>query len=324
MNRRRLLACLSVALGAPGFAIAQARQRPRIAWLSLASRKARASGLEPFLQGLAALGHQDGKNLDLDECWGESSRETLERLALEALQRKPALLVSQGPAIRVAAGVAGGIPVVFGTSGDPLELGIAQSLARPGGNFTGITFLSYALVGKRVELLHEVAPKAKRLAVVSNPEHRGDAKELAATREAAAGLGLEVSHYPTTNARELESALAAIAAARSEALVVHPDLLMVERSAALGRFSVEQRIPSISGWAVIAEAGSLLTYGPNLEACYRRLAYFVDRILRGAKPGELPIELPSTVELVINLKTAKALDITVPPTLLLRADRVIV
>jgi putative ABC transport system substrate-binding protein len=290
----------------------------------MVSRGSRAGGLDPFLEGMAALGYQPGKSFQLDERWGENSRETLESLATEALALKPALFVSQGPALQVARKLPAGVPVVFGTSGDPVEMGIATGLARPGGNFTGVTFLSYALVGKRVELLHEVAPNARRLAVLSNPEHGGDAKELAATREAAVGLGLQASHYPVTNAHQMESALAAIAAARAEALVVHPDALMVEERAAIARFSLERRVPVISGWATMAEGGGLMTYGPNLQACYRRLAYFVDRILRGARPAEIPIELPSTVELVVNLRTAKALGITVPAAVLLRADRVIV
>jgi putative ABC transport system substrate-binding protein len=322
MNRRALLLA-AAALAAPRLYAAQT-QRPRIAWLSMVSKSARAAGLDPFLQGMAALGYHEGSNFVLDERWGENSRATLERLALEALELKPSLFVSQGPAINVARKLPGTTPIVFGTSGDPTDLGIAKSLARPGGHFTGVTFMSYALVGKRVELMHELVPKAKRLAVVSNPEHGGDAKELVATREAAAGLGLETSHYPASNARELASALSALADARADALVVHPDALMVQQGAEIGRFSIERRIPAISGWAVIAERGSLLTYGPNLTDCYRRLAYFVDRILRGAKPAELPIELPSTVEFVVNLKTAKALGITVPAPLLLRADRVIV
>ena len=288
----------------------------------MVSRGSRAGGLDPFLAGMATLGYQPGKNFDLDERWGENSRDALERLALEALALKPTLFVSQGPALQVTRKLPASVPVVFGTSGDPVEMGVAASLARPGGNLTGVTFLSYALVGKRVELLHEVAPNARRLAVLSNPEHGGDAKELAATREAAVGLGMQTSHYPVTNAQQMEGALAA--AARAEALVVHPDALMVEQRAAIARFSLERRVPVISGWAAIADGGGLMTYGPNLQECYRRLAYFVDRILRGARPGEIPIELPSTVELVVNLKTAKALGITVPPAVLLRADRVIV
>jgi putative ABC transport system substrate-binding protein len=323
--RRRLLAGLGGALTAAAFpAFGQQATRRRIAWVSVASRTAGNAFLQPFLDGMAAFGYVPGKNLELDERWGDNSLEVLERVALEAAKLKPALYVSQGVALRVARTLPGTTPVVFGYSGDPLEAGVAESLARPGGRFTGITFLSYALVGKRVELLHEVAPKAKRLAVLSNTGHPGDAKELAETRKAAAGLGLEVSHYPATNPAELERGLAAIAAARAEALIVHPDVLMVQQRMAIGSFTIERRIPAISGWATIAEAGSLLTYGPNLRESHRRLAYFVDRILRGAKPGDIPIELPSTVEFVVNLKTAKALGITVPPALLLRADRVIV
>jgi putative ABC transport system substrate-binding protein len=313
-----------MALAAPRIALAQAQPRPRIAWLSMVGKTGRSSGLDPFLQGLTALGYQQDRTFELDERWGENSRETLERLGLEALTLKPALLVCQGPALQVARKLPATIPVVFGTSGDPVEMGIAKTLGRPGGRFTGVTFLSYALVGKRVELLHEIAPSAKRLAVVSNPEHPGDVKELAATREAAAGLGLQISHYPVTNAGQLEGALAAIAAARAEALVLHPDALMVEQREAIGRFALERRLPAISGWATMAEGGSLMTYGPNLQDCYRRLAHFVDRILRGTAPGDLPIELPSIVELVVNLKSAKTLGITVPPALMLRADRVIV
>jgi putative ABC transport system substrate-binding protein len=303
-HRRRLLAFAAAVLASPRTAAAQGAARPRIAWISMVGPAARASGLEPFLQGMAALGYQAGRNFELDERWGENSRETL---ALQVARTLPATT-----------------PVVFGTSGDPVEMGVAASLARPGGNLTGVTFLSYALVGKRVELLHEVAPAAKRLAVLSNPEHGGDAKELAATREAAAGLGFQTTHHPVTNAAQVEGALAAVAASRAEALVVHPDALMVEQREAFARFSLERRVPVISGWAALADGGSLMTYGPNLQECYRRLAYFADRILRGARPADIPIELPSTVELVVNLKTAKALGLALPPAVLLRADRVIV
>ena len=321
IRRRRLLAGFAACLAVPS--VAAQGVRPRILWLSLIPSAGRAGGLVPFLEGMGAQGYGAG-SFELDECWGDNSRDTLERRALEAMAKRPNVLVSQGPAIHVARKVAASTPLVFGMSGDPVEMGVATSLARPGGNLTGVTFMSYALVGKRVELLHEIAPPARRLAVLSNPDHGGDAKELAATREAATGLGFQISHYPVRNAHELESALAAMTAAGAEALVVHPDALMIEQRAAIARFSLERKVPVISGWAVLAEGGSLMTYGPNLQACYRRLAYFVDRILRGAKPSELPIELPNTVELVVNLKSAQALGITVPPSILLRADRVIV
>jgi putative ABC transport system substrate-binding protein len=319
--RRRLLAGLAAALAHPRVALSQAA-RPRIVWLSVARRE-ESPFFQAFLDGLALLGYVPGKNFELDERWGDNSLERLEQRAMEAARSNPTLYVSQGPALHVALKLPGNSPIVFGNSGDPLEFGVAKSLPQPGGRFTGITFLSYALVAKRVELLHEVAPGAKRVAVLSNPEHRGDAKELAETRDAAVRLGLEFSHYPATNPEQLGRALEAVAAARSQALIVHPDALMVQQREQLGRFTGERRIPAISGWATIAEAGCLLTYGPNLQLSYRRLAYFVDRILKGGKPGEIPIELPTTVELVVNLKVAKSLGITVPPSLLLRADRVI-
>ena len=314
---------MGIALGAPRLAVAQG-QRARIAWLCPITKAAGTAFLVPLLEGLAALGYAPGKNIELDERWGDNSLELMEHLALEALALKPSLCVTQGPALHIMRKLSATIPVVFGNSSDPIEAGVAKTLARPGGRFTGITFMAYALVGKRVELLHEVVPKAKRVAILSNPEHPGDLKELAATQEAALGLGLSVAHYPATNPAELDRALSAIAAAGTEAVVVHPDALMVQRRSVIGQFTLEQGIPTISGWATIAEGGSLLTYGPNLRESYRRLAYFVDRILRGARPEDTPIELPSTVEFVVNLKTAKAIGLTVPPALLLRADRVIV
>ena len=171
--------------------------------------------------------------------------ERLEQLALEAAKAKPAVYVTQGPALRIARKLPGTTPVVFGNSGDLIDAGVAQSLARPGGRC--ITFLSYPLAGKRVEFLHEIAPKARRLAVVSNPDHFGDAKEFSATREAALGLKLEVSHYPASNPAQLESALERGSRGWAEALVVHPDALMVQQRAALGRFTADRRIPAISG-----------------------------------------------------------------------------
>jgi putative ABC transport system substrate-binding protein len=303
--------------------LAQAPGKHRILWLSVVSQAGRGLFLKSFLDGLAALGYTQDRNVILDARWGENSRETLDRLAQEAAVLKPAVIVTQGPAVHSARKLDSSIPVVMGFSGDPIELGIAKSLARPGGRFTGVTFMSYALVGKRVELLHEVVPKLKRLALLSRPDHYGDAKEVTATREAAARFALDVTHYPANNVKELDSALSAIAAARADGVVVLPDGMMVQQREAIARFSIEQRIPAVSGWASIAEGGVLMTYGPSLETSYRRLAYFVDRILRGANPSDLPIEQPTKFELVVNLKTAKVLGLTIPPTVMVRADRVI-
>lgn len=322
IDRRKFLLGAGALLATP-VARAQTAKVHRIAWLSVLSEKGSAIFLDYFLQGMAALGYAPGRNLVLDARYGNDSREVLDRLAAEAAVLKPAVFVTQGAALHAARRASGEIPVVFGFSGDPVELGVAQSLGRPGGRFTGVTFLAYELSGKRVDLMHEVLPKAKRIAVLSNPNHVGDSREFETTRETAIKLGLEVSHYPASNPAEIERALSTIAAARAEAIMIHPDGLFVQQRETIARFSAQHRIPAISGWASIAEGGSLMTYGPIQQESYRRLAYFVDRILRGASPTDLPIELPAKLEMVVNMKAAKALGLSIPQTILIRADRVI-
>ncbi|MEK6245099.1 MAG: ABC transporter substrate-binding protein [Pseudomonadota bacterium] len=323
MDRRKFVALVGSVLAAPRLVLAQPAKIHRVAWFSTAGKATSNLFLTPFIEGMAALGYVEGRNLVIDGRWGENSREALDRLALEAAALNPAVIVTQGPALHAARKLPGSTPVVFGFSGDPVLLGVAKSLARPGDRYTGVTFLAYDLVGKRVELLREMLPRIKRLAVLSNTNHVGDAQELSTTLEAAARYGMSVSVHRARNTTELESALAEIAAARAEAVVVHPDGMMVQQRETIARFSLQQRIPAVSGWAAIAEGGNLATYGPVLQECYRRLAYFTDRILRGANPADLPIELPPKFELVINLRTAKALGIRVPQSVLLRADRVI-
>lgn len=323
IDRRRLL------LAAGGLAAVSPRLRAqipsshRILWLSVFTQSANAPFFNAFVEGLAALGYAAGRNLTLDARWGDNSSERLDHLAREAMALKPAVIVTQGPAVHAARQLDGSTPVVIAFSGDPVELGIAKSLGRPGGRFTGVTMLSYDLAGKRVELLQELAPRMKRLAVLSRPDHPGDAKELEATREAAARFGLNVGHFPAGTATALQSAFAGIAAMRADSMVVHPDGFFLGNRNAIARFCIEQRIPSASGWADHADAGMLLTYGPNREDIYRRLAYFVDRILRGTSPKDLPIELPTRIELVVNVKTARLFGMAVPQTIVVRSDRLI-
>ena len=320
--RRRCLLAAGVLLAAP-HAYAQQAKVHRLAWLSVVSEKGAAPSLDNFVQGMAALDYVLGKNLLIDARYGNNSRDALDRLALEAAALKPAVFVTHGPAIGAARKAHGDIPVVFGFSGDPAELGVVQSLARPGGRFTGVTFLAYELSAKRVELVREILPGAKRIAVVSRPSHAGDRKEFQATHDAATKFGLAVTHHPAENPAELERALAGVASERPEAIIIHPDGLMVQQREVIGRFSVQHRIPAISGWESIAEGGALVTYGPVQREAYRRLAYFVDRILRGASPADLPVELPAKLEMVVNMKTAKALGLAVPQSILVRADRII-
>jgi putative ABC transport system substrate-binding protein len=188
---------------------------------------------------------------------------------------------------------------------------------------TGVTFLARELVSKRVEVLKETLPAVRRIGVVASPEHIGEPQELAASKAAADQFGIAVSYHPARNGGELETALAAARSARAEALVVFPDPLTNSRRSVIAEFALRHGIPAVSGWAIFAEAGLLLTYGPNLDEAWRRVAYLTDRVLKGASPAELPIELPRTVELVINQRTARALGVAIPPSVLVRADRVI-
>lgn len=321
-RRRRHLLAAGALLVAPRVR-AQQTKTYRVAWFSVTSEQGSAQFLGTFLQGMAALGYVPSRNLVLDARYGNDSRDALDRLAVEAVALNPAVLVTQGGALHAARKAGGNIPVVFGFSGDPVELGVVRSLAHPGGRFTGVTFLAYELSAKRVELIREFLPGAKRLGVVSNPGHAGDNKEFAATNAAAMKFGLAVTHHQASNAAELNVALAGAVAAGAEAIVIHPDALIVQQREAIARFCIENRIPAVSGWASIADGGTLMTYGPVQQEAYRRLAYYVDRILRGANPGDLPVELPAKLEMVINLKTAKALGLAVPQSIRVRADRVI-
>ena len=277
-----------------------------------------------FRDGLRDLGYVEGRNLIIDARWGEGSNERLEQLAVELVKSKPDVIVTQGgPATHPVIRAGATMPVVFGYSGDPVEAGVVSSLARPGRNFTGVTFLSFDLVGKRLELLKEVMPGLKRLAILANPQHPGEQGELRASRAAGEALGLSFQYFQAENAAQLEDALAAMLKSRSEAVDVFPDALMVRNSERIAEFATKNLIPVISGWAQFAEGGNLMSYGPNLRDTYRQLATYVDKIAKGAKPADLPVELPVSIELVVNLKTAKALGIKIPQSILARADRVI-
>jgi len=277
-----------------------------------------------FRDGLRDLGYVEGRNLIIDARWGEGSNERLEQLAVELVKSKPDVIVTQGgPATHPVIRAGATMPVVFGYSGDPVEAGVVSSLARPGRNFTGVTFLSFDLVGKRLELLKEVMPGLKRLAILANPQHPGEQGELRASRAAGEALGLSFQYFQAENAAQLEDALAAMLKSRSEAVDVFPDALMVRNSERIAEFATKNLIPVISGWAQFAEGGNLMSYGPNLRDTYRQLATYVDKIAKGAKPADLPVELPASIELVVNLKTAKALGIKIPQSILARADRVI-
>jgi putative ABC transport system substrate-binding protein len=320
--RRKFLFALATGVLLPQWVTAQQATVYRVGWISI-DRGVGSPFLDPLRGGLRDLGYVEGRNLTLEARWGDGSREGLEPLAAELVRSKPHVIVTQGPAVFYVRKAGAAMPVVFGFSGDPVEAGLVESLARPGRNFTGMSFLSLELVGKRMELLKEMMPGLKRVAIIARPEHPGEQGELRASEAAAKALGLAIAYFPVKSEQELDDALAAVPKSRSGAIVAFPDAIMMRYSKRIAAFSAKNRIPAISGWAQFAEGGNVMTYGPVLRDGYRRLAYYVDRILKGTRPADLPVELPKTVELVINLKAVKALGISIPQSVLIRADRMI-
>ena len=324
MNTRRkfLLTLGAGTLAVPLRSLAQPKVY-RIGWLSN-EREVAPAYFDAFRSGMRELGYVEGRNLVIEARFGEGSAERLEKFGVELVQLKPQIIVTAGgpgtfPVVRAGATM----PVVFGYSGDPVEAKLVDSYAHPGRNMTGMTFLSLELVGKRMELLKEAIPGLKRVAILANPQHPGDQGELHASQTAAKTLGLSIEYFQARSEAELEEALAAIEKSRNEAIVQFPDAFIARYRERIAQFAIKKRIPAISAWASFAESGNFMTYGPNLHAIFRRLATYVDKILKGARPADLPVELPTTVELVVNMKTAKTLGIKIPNSILVRADKVI-
>jgi putative ABC transport system substrate-binding protein len=325
LHRRALLRLAAWPIAAmAGMASGQPRPAPaRIGWLGSSGETDGLQFLDALRQGLRELGYVEGRNLVLDARWGDDSAERIGQSAAELVAARPDVIVTQGPAALTVRKATTVIPVVFGFSGDPVEAGFVKGLAQPGGNLTGISYMALDLVGKRIELLREVLPRLKRIAVVAWPQHPGDRAERRASETAAASLGIEIEYFEARGKTQLEDALNAIPKTRCEAVLLFPVSTVIGNRVRIAEWALKHRRPTVSGWAQFAEGGNLLSYGPNLRESSRRLAAFVDRILRGSKPAEIPVELPTRVELAVNLRAARALGVVIPQTVLLRADRVI-
>jgi len=323
MRRRIFLAALGSAAAWPAIVAhgQQTRRTARIGYLSPASEP--DLNIESFRQGMRALGYAQGRDFDLEIRYAHRDYARLPALVQELLAAKVELIITGGASSRGAPFAAQSVPVVFGFSGDPVDAGIVASFARPGGNATGISFLALDLAAKRAELIKEAAPSIKRIAVLSNPEHPGEKSELRVTRETVRKLGIDTQYFAADSDAAIPAALAAIAQSECDALLTFPDALTLFHRERIAAFALSRRLPSIFGWKLFIDAGGLISYGPVLSHSYVRLAYFVDRILKGAKPARLPIEQPTKFETGVNLKTAKALGIAIPPLLLARADEVI-
>ena len=291
----------------------------RIGFLSIAA----TPGLwyEGFRHGLRELGYVERQNIAIE--YRSAERSGLAQLAADLVQLKVDVLVAQGAAVHAAKSSTRDVPVVFGFSGDPVEAGLVTSLARPGGNMTGMTLLAFELVGKRLELLKKAVPWTSHVAVVAHPGHPGEQRELKETQVAAQALKIRLRYLPVTNSTELNNAFDAIAKEHVNAILAFPDALTMANRTRIAEFAVKRRLPTVFGWKDYVEAGGLMSYGPNLDDSMKRVAVYVDKILKGAKPGDLPVEQPTKFELVINLKTAKALGLTIPPSVLVQADQVI-
>ena len=324
MNRRCLLVSLGCTAAWP--LAAHSQQSPKVArvgWLTAQRASSLTTFVEAFRTSLTDLGYVEGRNLTIEFRYGDDVVERVPALSAELVQLPVDLIVAQGTAVSVLRKLNLPVPIVYVTSGDPIIAGFAETLAKPLGNMTGLTFMVADFSGKRLEILREIIPALRRVAVVGNPEHPGEHLERKYSAEAGERLGLTLDYFPTRTPDELNAALAAMVERPPEAISLFGDGFAIQNRQRIIDFGMGHRAPVISGWPVFAQSGAICTYGPRLTDSYRRLAHYVDRILKGAKPAELPIEQPTTFQLVVNLKTAKTLGIAIPPTLLARADEVI-
>jgi putative tryptophan/tyrosine transport system substrate-binding protein len=280
---------------------------------------------EAFRQALRELGYVEGQNLVIEWRWAEGRDERLPDLAAELVQRQVEVIVVGGvTAIRAAQHATSTIPIVMAANYDPVGEGFVASLARPGGNITGLSWLGAELPGKRLEILKETLPQSTRIAVLGNPAFAAYETWLHSLTAAARALGLYLHVVELHRADELDSAFAAITSAGADALIVLSDPALMDNL--LGRvvdLAATSRLPAMYDWRAYVDAGGLMSYGPNMPDMQRRAASYVDKILKGAKPADLPIEQPTTFDLVINLKAAKALGLTIPPTVLFQANEVL-
>ena len=324
IDRRLFIGTLAGGLLAPLAAGAQAGKVWRIGYLDQRSADGNKANVEAFRQGLRDLGWVEGKNIVMEVRFAEGKTDRLPALAAELVRMKVDLIVaSSTPAALAAKQATTTIPIVIGFAADPVGSGIVRSLARPGGNITGWTHQGLELRVKYLELLKETVPRATRFGVLWTPAHPVHQSSMKVMEAAAQRLKVELYLMGVQDSKELEGAFTALAGTRAEALVVYPDGLFLDQKALIVSLAARRRLPAMYGIREYVEAGGLMAYGTNLPQMFRLGASFVDKILKGAKPGDLPVEQPTKFELVINLKTAKALGLTIPQSVLGRADEVV-
>jgi putative tryptophan/tyrosine transport system substrate-binding protein len=322
MNRRELLLLCGALTAARGLR-AQQKAMPVIGILG------GTSAGDPFVagfhQGLSEAGYVEGQNLTMEYRWAEGRYDRLPAMAADLVARKVDVIVSTGgsPTALAAKSATSTIPIVFRSGADPVELGLVASLARPGGNLTGVSQLADELVAKRLELISELVPQAGVIALLVNPNNTNAERAMRDGQEAARAKGVQLTILKASNTTEIDTAFATFVPLHAGALVVSADPFLTTRRDQLVALASRHAVPAIYAWREFADSGGLISYGSSLTAAFRLVGIYVGKILNGAKPADLPVQQPTTFELVVNLNTAKALGLTVPPSMLSRADEVI-
>jgi putative ABC transport system substrate-binding protein len=323
IGRRAFMGALLGAAVSPPFATAQPTPKvPRVGFLSAGSRP--SSNADAFRDGLAEVGWIEGRNVVIEWRFAEGRAARVPELAVELVRIPVAVIVTAStPVIQAVKDATGTIPIVMAVVADPVASGFVASLPHPGGNITGLTLLSQELSAKRMEILKQAVPRLARLAVLWNPANPSNARSLAETEGAAKTLGVELHTLEVRHGDAIAPAFGAMVKSRDSAVFVLDDALLFEHRVLIADLALRHRLPSMFGISGFVTAGGLMSYGANQTELYRRAAFIVDKILKGAKPAELPVEHPTKFELSLNLKTAKALGLTISQSLLLQAEEVI-
>jgi putative ABC transport system substrate-binding protein len=325
MKRRELMLLVGGAMMPARALRAQQKAMPVIGWLSSVSPGPSAHFVAAFRQGLSETGYVEGQNVAIEYRWAEGRDDRLPAFAADLVGRKVDLIVAGGSLLSTLAAksATSTIPIVFPALSDPVAAGLVASLARPGGNLTGFSPFQYEMMPKRLELLTELVPQARVIALLVTPNEPRTEGLIRDMQEAARVRGVQLLILKASSGGEIDAAFATLVELQAGALVLGPDSFFGSRREQIVALASRHAVPAISAWREMAAAGGLISYGPSITALMRESGVYAGRILKGAKPADLPVQRPTTFELVINLKTAKALGLTVPPSILARADEVI-